>query len=297
MSINFYIPGFTSNNLAFSLALTEIMKRHPEAFYTDFKISAFYGSFNTAIWNGGRPTVLGQNIQPSLEEMKNTIDLLKSQNIPICYTYTNSLLQEKHLSDTFCNKTLELAYNNSGNGIILSSEILESYLREKYPNFKYILSTTKFLRDPADINQATEKYDMVVIDGRDSKNFEFLNKLKNKDKIEIMLNLLCAKNCPSWEMDYKETSAINLFELEYSKSSIAKVCPRVKNLNSFDDFLKLDSIIKIEELFNTYIKMGFTNFKIVGRVAPPDRVLDSYLYYLCKPEYKDSIKAELVKFL
>jgi hypothetical protein len=159
------------------------------------------------------------------------------------------------------------------------------------------LSTTKFLRDPADINQATEKYDMVVIDGRDSKNFEFLNKLKNKDKIEIMLNLLCAKDCPLWETHYKETSAINLFELEYSKSSVVEACPRAKSLNCFDDFLKLDSIIRIEELFDTYIKMGFTNFKIVGRVDPPSRVLDSYLYYLCKPEYKDSIKAELVKFL
>lgn len=296
MNINFYLPGLTSRNLQLSVLFKRIMDTHPEMFYDNFKIGAFYGCFRTALWNGGR---LNEHGQLSLTEMKETIVLLKELGIPIRYTYTNGLIRQEHLQDTFCNKTMELADNNSGNGVIVSSDILESYLRDKYPSFKYILSSTKFLRDLDGINKATDKYDMVVLDGRDVANFDFLNKIENKQKVEIMLNLACDKNCSLWETHFRKICAINLSELDPSEySSVVAACPKaVTGPMSLKDMAKTGRIIQVEDIFNKYIKMGFSNFKIVGRVAPLTDVLDAYLYYLCKPEYISSVRAELIKLI
>ena len=296
MNINFYLPGLTSRNLQLSVLLKRIMDTHPEMFYDNFKIGAFYGCFRTALWNGGR---LNERGQQSLTEIEETITLLKELDIPIRYTYTNGLIRKEHLQDTFCNKTMELADNNSGNGVIVSSDILESYLRDKYPSFKYILSSTKFLRDLDSINKATDKYDMVVLDGRDVANFDFLNKIENKQKVEIMLNLACDKNCSLWETHFRKICAINLGELDPSEyNSVVAACPKAATgPMSLKDMAKTGRIIQVEDIFNKYIKMGFSNFKIVGRVAHLTDVLDAYLYYLCKPEYTSSVKAELIKLI
>lgn len=296
MNINFYLPGLTSRNLQLSVLLKRIMDTHPEMFYDNFKIGAFYGCFRTALWNGGR---LNERGQQSLTEIEETITLLKELDIPIRYTYTNGLIRKEHLQDTFCNKTMELADNNSGNGVIVSSDILESYLRDKYPSFKYILSSTKFLRDLDSINKATDKYDMVVLDGRDVANFDFLNKIENKQKVEIMLNLACDKNCSLWEIHFRKICAINLGELDPSEyNSVVASCPKMATgPMSLKDMAKTGRIIQVEDIFNKYIKMGFSNFKIVGRVAHLTDVLDAYLYYLCKPEYTSSVKAELIKLI
>lgn len=296
MNINFTIPGFTTKNLQISVLLKNIMDMHPEMFYDNFKISTFYGCFETALWNGGR---LNGYSRPTLTDMKDTLNLFKELGIPIRYTYTNGLIREEHLQDTFCNKTMELADNNSGNGVIVSSDILESYLREKYPSFKYVLSSTKFLRDLDSINKATDKYDMVVLDGRDVANFDLLNKIENKQKVEIMLNLACDKNCSLWETHFRKICAINLYELDPSEyNSVIATCPKAAiGSMSLKDMAKAGRIICIEDIFDKYIKLGFSNFKIVGRVASLTDVLDAYLYYLCKPEYISSVKSELIKLI
>ena len=41
--------------------------------------------------------------------------------------------------------------------------------------------------------------------------------------------------------------------------------------------------------------MGFSNFKIEGRNINPVDVIDSYVYYLIKPEYTDMVRNILLK--
>lgn len=296
MNINFYLPGLTSRNLQLSVLFKRIMDTHPEMFYDNFKIGAFYGCFGTAIWNGGR---MNERYQPSLTEMKETIALLRELDIPIRYTYTNCFLKEEHLYDTFCNKTLELLADNKikGDGIIVVSDILEKYLRERYPDFDYIASTTKYCRGLDYINKATEAYDMVVLDVRDAVDFELISKIKDKQKVEILLNYAADKDCKFIEVHGKEASAINLFELEHT--TIVGKCPRTISTMqfSFQDMLRAKYATSIDDLFNKYIKMGFSNFKISGRGAPLSEMIDTYLYYMCKPEYIDTVKAETKELL
>ena len=132
--MKFYLPDFL---LQLNLSLLQLHHSHPEYFNEGIEFGGIYGTFPGAIWNGGR-LVCGVT---SSTNMKETISLFNDANIPLRYTYTNPLLEEKHLYDTYCNLTMELA-NNEMNEVIINSPLLEEYLRKNYPNFKYILSTT-----------------------------------------------------------------------------------------------------------------------------------------------------------
>ena len=52
-NIYFHIPGFFEF-YGINIRLIELMKEHPEYFYDNIKIGSVYGSFPSAIWNGGR---------------------------------------------------------------------------------------------------------------------------------------------------------------------------------------------------------------------------------------------------
>lgn len=54
---------------------------------------------------------------------------------------------------------------------------------------------------------------------------------------------------------------------------------------------------KTEEVADYAKKWGYCNYKIVGRGLPQDLVIDSYIYYLAKDEYRDEMREKIVKQL
>lgn len=289
--VNFYIPDFWGyrdlNNI-----LHSFMVLHPECFYNNIQIGAIYGTFPGAIWNGGR---FSAGIV-TLDDIKRTLDLFNGQGIPLRFTFTNSLLEEKHIYDTYCNLIMSTAHNGF-NEVLVNSPILEKYLRETYPNYKYILSTTVGIRGIDNINHACENYDMVVLDYNDNKNDIILNNITNKNKIEILLNETCNPNCPRRKQHYDFISMKQLNFLPWGKkedfdcSSDGEVDIHLmearENLTFIND----------KELWNKYIPNGFSNFKIQGRGLPMIFAIDSYMLYMVKPEYRDTVRYELFKSL
>ena len=197
MGIKFYLPEFYYK-YELNQYFIKLLQEHPEYFNDNITIGAVYGTFPGAIWNGGRVfhgTTNATNIEA-------TIQSFNKLNVPIRFTFTNSLLEEKHTYDIYCNLIMEKA-NNGMNEVLTNSEILENYLRKNYPNFKYISSTTKCDRKIESINEACRKYDLVVPDYRDTVNEDFLNNLIEKDKIEILINPHCNPNCSRRKEHYK----------------------------------------------------------------------------------------------
>ena len=43
------------------------------------------------------------------------------------------------------------------------------------------------------------------------------------------------------------------------------------------------------------MEMGYNNFKLVGRGLPMEMVIDSYMYYLVKPEDEEFIRRRLLQ--
>ena len=64
---------------------------------------------------------------------------------------------------------------------------------------------------------------------------------------------------------------------------------------SWQEVFNASHVIKIEDLYNKYVDMGFNNFKLEGRNLHPINIIDSYVYYLVKPEYRDEIRNRLVR--
>jgi hypothetical protein len=132
-------------------------------------------------------------------------------NIPVRFTFTNCLLEEQHLNDTYCNMILEV-FNTGQNEIICNKEVLENYIREKYGNrYKYISSTTKRLINKEEqLKELDKNYYLVVLDYDYNKNLDFLKQIPNKEKCELLCNAVCRPNCPFRVRHYQDLSRCQL---------------------------------------------------------------------------------------
>lgn len=287
-NVNFYLPGFNVDFLKENLLFIDYMRRFPE-YFRDINIKSFFGCFNNAIWNGGR-SQLGYVYD--IQSMKEMIEACNARNIAVRFTFTNCLIEEKHLNDTYCNTIMQLANNGFGNEVLVNSEILENYLRKEFPKFKFIKSTTCCERDVNKINNYTDGYDLVVIDYNDNKNEEFLNQIKAKDKIEILVNESCKPDCQYRKEHYKLISEMSLLQCSHVPSCFQSdcSCPNFyKNIQTLQKTMLTDT-----EIYDKYVQNGFLNFKIKGRdFKDPLAVLESCIYYLVKPEYRDIVREDI----
>lgn len=291
-TVNFFLPGLNTNFQGFYIYLAHYMQKHSERFMDNIYPAAFYGSFNNAIWQGGR-SMIGMQISPI--DAENTIRRINDAGVAVRYTYTNNKIEEKHLNDTFCNLTMELA-NNGKNEVLVNSPVLESYLRKTYPNFKYIMSTTACERNIDKINEATKKYDLVVMDFRDNKNMDFLEKIECKEKIEILADDYCVSTCRFRKKHYDIVSSVNLFQGNPNEGSCLE--KQREYANGFYKNLELhtDTNLTFDDVYKTYFDMGFRNFKLIGRDDTSLFTFESLLYYMVKPKFRDITRDELTGY-
>ena len=279
----FYLPDFYYK-YSLNVNLIQMIKDHPEYFIDNIAIGAVYGTFPGAIWNGGR--VFHGNT--SIDNIRCTIENFNDLGVPIRFTFTNCLINEKHLYDTYCNLIMDAA-NNGINEVLINSDCLEEYLRSEYPNFKYIQSTTKCERNIDAINEACEKYYLVVPDYRDNINKEFLESLKHKEKIELLVNPYCNPECKRRAEHYK---ILSTQQIGFSEMSEFR-CPDENR--GFLEVLGMYPTVLKKENIQELIQMGFKHFKIEGRTNHNVDVIESYVYYMVKSEYKDKVRCDLIK--
>lgn len=281
--INFYLPDFYGN-CPLICFLSDLMKNIPNWFYEDAQISAAYGCFPNAIWNGGRVSY-GRITKA---EMEKVLSELNGRGIAARYTFTNHLIEEKHLNDTFCNLLLDVA-NNGKNDIIINSPILEKYIRENYPNYRLISSTTKCLDKDTLLNEELSKdYYLVVLDSA-LNNTEEMMSIKQKDKIEIIPAHACQDNCPNRRTHYTATAQA---QLTFSENSFP---PCKHTARTFFQYMENRSFISVEKIYGEYKEAGFCHYKLDGRSWTKSKLLESLMYYLVKPEHKDMVRQIILK--
>lgn len=263
------------------------MKEYPDKFRDGYCVGSVYGTFPGAIWNGGR-FVHGISSKTEMEQIIGTFNRF---DVPVRFTWTNSLLEEKHVHDTYCNMIMDIA-NNGKNQVLVNAKPLEDYLKANYPDFKYISSTTKRITTLEGMKSELDNgYFMVVLDYDLNHNEEVLKALEPEaDRVEILVDEICYPNCPKRTEHYKDES---LRQLTYDRGSVFK-CPNRNTTPSFDECMKRPAFISNEEI-GKYIERGYVNFKLVGRGLPKEMVLDSYMYYLVKDEHREFIRNKIEK--
>ena len=287
-TIYWHLPGFCYYRVLNQIMIN-LMRDYPEKFFDGYQIGSVYGTFPGAIWNGGR-TVFGIT---SKRDMSVILHMYNSFGVPVRFTWTNSLLEEKHLNDTYCNLIMQLA-DNGQNQVLVNTPVLEDHIRNKYPNFKRISSTTKRIVDLQALKEELEKdYYLVVLDYDMNHNEEVLDFIKpHANKVEILVNEVCYPNCPKRTEHYIQQSKA---QLEFDAHTPFP-CPNKTTERKFSECMNRPAFIS-NELIGSYIDKGFVNFKIVGRGMPAEYVKDSYLYFLVKPEHRASLGQKIDSLL
>lgn len=282
--IYWHLPGLCYFRFM-NQVLLNLLEKYPESFCDGYKIASVYGTFPGAIWNGGR-SVFGLT---SKTDMGKIIQSYNQKGVPVRFTWTNTLLEEKHLSDTYCNLIMEQA-DNGMNQILTNVPVLEEYLRKEYPSFKVISSTTKRLVDKDVLKKEMEKdYHLVVLDYDLNHDEETLSMLEPyADRVELLVNEICVPNCPMRKAHYENQSKA---QLTFDPNLPFK-CPHDTSRRIFEECKNRPAFISKEQI-NEYAERGFVNFKIVGRGLPMDFAKEAYLYYLVKDEYRDFIRKKL----
>ena len=286
--VYWHLPGFCAN-FYINQIIINLMKEHPDKFRDGYCVGSVYGTFPGAIWNGGR-FVYGVSAKRDMEQMIQTYNRF---GVPVRFTWTNSLLEEKHTYDTYCNMIMDIA-NNGKNQVLVNTKVLEDYLMNKYPNFKYISSTTKRITTLEGMQKELENgYFMVVLDYDLNHNEEVLTALEPEaGRVEILVDEICYPNCPKRTAHYKDES---LRQLTFDRGP-AFDCPNRKTIPTFAECKKRPAFISNEEI-GRYIDRGYVNFKLVGRGLPQDMLIDSYMYFLVADEHREFIRNKLMKTL
>ena len=290
--VYFHLPGLRQN-FVLNMIFVKLMRDYPNFFMSNVEIGSFYGEFPCSRWNGGRVSVADQC---DANYIRHVIDDVNSAGIPIRYTYTNPLLTEADLDDEYCNFCMQAA-DNGMNEVLVVSPILEEYIRKKYPRFKINSSTCKEIRNIDDVNTELKKdYNLVVLDYNFNNDFKILEKIASRAKCEILVNACCEPNCKRRGEHYRFLAKQQMQALDNRKLPEEERVPiqewkcKWEHLPTIYSICGYKTFVSHKDLWNKYVSMGFCNFKIEGRITDMLNVMDTYCYYMAKPECRDAVR-------
>ena len=254
--------------------------QHREYFYSWCDIGSIYGAPAGCLWGGGR-------VSDGEADPRQVLALMQEYGISARLTFSNSLLQPEHLTDKTCNALCALLeeQNEPQNGVIVHSDLLLRYLQEHYPKLYLVSSTTKVLTEFPQLQRelAREAFRYVVPDFRLNRALGPLSKLSGplKDKVEFLCNECCWFGCKDRKRCYEAVSRKNL---GLSGPEHRCAAPNAGRGYRFSAAMENPGFIGLKDIRNTYLPMGFSNFKIEGRGLGSALILEFLLYYMTRPE-------------
>lgn len=322
MKAHYHLPGLFEFYELYKEFLP-LYRKHREYFYDWCEIGSIYGAPADCVWGGGR-VGFGEH------DPKEMLKLMQEYGISARLTFSNSLLTREHLSDKKCNelcrifdigrdnersrgfgndKDIECCIDNDNdisginkrikvkecrNGIIIYSDLLFDYIKENYPEFYFVSSTTKVLTDFGEFENELNREDFryVVPDFRLNKSFDKLKALSQhqKDKVEFLCNECCWFGCTDRKKCYETVSRKNLGEDCPEHYCVA---PDSGQGYLFSKAMENPGFIGVDDIKNTYLPMGFSNFKIEGRGLGSAMILEFLLYYMTKPQYQIHVREHI----
>lgn len=288
MKAHYHLPGLFEFYDLYKVFL-KLFREHREYFYDWCEIGSVYGAPKDCLWGGGR-------VGFGDESPENVAALMNEYQISSRLTFSNSLLTQEHLSDRKCNFLCSLFEKNSSvqNGVIIYSDILLDYIKQNYPNFYFVSSTTKVLSDLNDLKKEldNEDYRFVVPDFRLNKALDKLDSLSpsQKNKVEFLCNECCWFDCYDRKNCYENVSRKSLGE---DVEDHICVSPNASKGYRFSDAMDNPGFIGTDDIQNTYLPSGFSNFKIEGRSLGSAIVLEFLLYYMTRPEFQLKVREEI----
>lgn len=277
--IKYTLPDFT-HGLRRNLFFIRLQQSHPHYFIDNLCIDSVYGCVPDCILNGGR-AFIREKYSP--KEIEETFNLLAEAGVKIRLTLTNMLAKKEHLDDPYVATMLDIAQKFNTEAIVYSDELADA-LKKRY-GFKCVLSTTRGIENIADFNEAAKQYDYVVLSYNLNKDYEFIDRIDNRAKVEIMVNEFCQYQCPHREEHYLHNS-----EDQMNGSMRPFQCHHREPGGFFDHAANHPVFLTTDNINELHRDHEIDFFKIVGRGIHPETVLEAYAYYLVRPPYRQHVK-------
>ena len=284
--VRFHLPGIRYN-FPLNMFWISLLNTHPEYFREGVRIASVFGAFPFSLWNGGR---LCGNDQCDAAYVKNVIKSINGQGIPIRYTFTNPLLQEEDLRDPFCNFCLKEA-DNGKNEVLVFSPLLEEYIRKNYPSYAIDSTTCKEIRDVEALNmELSRDYKYVVLDYNLNNQWDLLSGLERKEKLEVLVNALCTPDCKRRGDHYRNIAQNQKIMMENRKRPASRQVPVIPwkceygDKNCIYTIQDYKTFVSPAQIWEEYVPRGINNFKIEGRTANLFSLVETYCFYMLKPE-------------
>lgn len=170
-------------------------------------------------------------------------DALERRGIGVVLTLTNHVFDERAYASS---RPLLERFHRRGNGVICLNDRLAWRLRKDYPLFRIEASSIKRLDSWARITRALDLYDLVVVPSELNKSDEFLDGIREKERVLLFGNSICDHECPTHEC-YEEVSR----RLRTGEAEHERVC--------FKWILHPNVAFDVRKLAG----MGFSLFKLV----------------------------------
>lgn len=273
--IYFTLPNFFQNVKIIDF-FKVISKEKIKCFKFPVAFSYATGNFPYCYWNGG----FNNNDGPGLI-YSDFFDFNKNSPTALRLNCSNVYLKKEDYEDSMANTILEICENGS-NSISVSDLNLYEFLKNRYPNYIYAFSKEADLKYPINeeiINVLSDTFDYIEIPYYKIFDLNFLNNLKNKNKIELTISSLCPINCPNY---FNCEQQEHLSQYNYSiKNNYLSCSKRLINNNNF---------ISLEKIIEQYLPLGFTHFSFAEMENNQnDNLLKFLIDYFIKDEYKYEI--------
>lgn len=287
----FELPD-SPNTRKLNIIFFQVMRQNPEWFVDNLVVEAVYGCPSVCIWNGGCVNFKQERL--SSIEIKKIFDDYNDLGISYRLTFTNRLLEKKHLNDALGNEILQIGHS-SMNAVLVANDIIKEYVTQNYSKYEIIQSVCRVYATDEEIN-ANSKSTMLCLPIRYNNQWDKLSKLENHNNLMVITNEFCPRsNCPYFKKHYESDNKYTLGLVPDSMECVYKS-------------LGKELIEKNEPLphhihqgyYRFYEKMGITHFKINGRGRSSSRLLPEYARLLVKDDWKEAfcqkIIAELSRF-
>lgn len=306
------LPGMTEHP-DLNFLFLKFYRDARDIFFDDVELESVYGGFPGSKLCGGRNSF---GARMPLDEIERLVDRYNTLGAACNVTFTNQFADDELIgSDGYGRAIMDLfarlGEQSTGtrapslgpeadvcqeegvkNGIILYTGALENYVKAHYAGLTLISSTTKGLDTASAVNADLERLDRVVLNYNLTKSPSFIREIGERDRLEVMVNEYCSLACPYREEHYAQTSRDQM----QGKPSgfICRHEPESQSFGFLAGLVEGAVFLKNAEIRCYVEDYGIQHFKIVGRGLARYDVIDSYLYYLIKPEHWYEVRDYLI---
>ena len=263
-------------------------------------LTSVFGCYSV-MWSGGRgievcdaPKAHHQGWTP-----RNLFQDYNSKGIGVTLTFSNTLIEEKHLSDPSSNYLLDMLgeQHYEGNYVTVTSDILSDYIRKRYPDLKQKASIVKSTMEMPKkrtfeyYDNLTERFDQVYLHPDDNFSYKLLKEIADSGKATrytSLINEMCVRNCSIRDNHYDEISRAvidgwhGMFNFTnvnpiHHPSHPNSICERWAKRE-----LRLCTLSKTE--MKQIYDLGFRNFKLQGRDGPWPFIVHDFCNWMVEPE-------------